>query len=609
MNMHRKQFSTLVGMAALAATLAFCGCGDGKTEGSASFGRPAGFTPMASQGVAFALGANLDKEQAFKIVDAYVDRLLTPILEKTINPEKIREAKDNIAKYKQDLFADAPEDMRDFLEKSGLRKADFRWAALTMEGPLDFSGTKTDLSGLSLAVATDLDVEKTIAAFQKDLAENGDDDLISFKKEAVAGETAWHIVPKEAEDARVWVSEKFRADPYLVSLDGRLVLVALSRETLEKQILLYRKGKGKGDAFEGFSAKTGDFARLQLSGIGDLISKTMSARDLRGISEVLPNGVEIVKRLKNINMDIKAEPDGTTRHSIVLEAASDNDAEKIRTCLTELLSKLKSEIASAANVPQAIMGLTAIKVEGSGSKVELRNIDAIAIVAGTLFPAISSATQNANTSAQAMKGRRLFQGIVMANVDREAMGLPAIWPRTVASEGANADDIADKAYRTAADYFRDLLDLSNYGTDKWAPYIEGADMALLGKDVGKGSTINLSALEWCVAANVTEEMPDYVPVLVSANFNPALLLRKWDGSTDGAKQLPIGLAAGATKTMFGDSAIVVVYKGGSAKVIKKRDLNYNNLYSRQSFDVTNTEQPLVYLTPKGIAEPVGNANF
>jgi len=606
--MHRKCFSTLVGVSTLAATLAFCGCGDGKTEESASFRRPAGFTPMARQGMAFAFGANLDKEQAFKIVDAYADRLLTPILE-TTNPEKIPEAKDNIAKYKQDLFADAPQDLRDFLEKSGLRKADFRWAALTMEGPLDFSGTKTDLRGLSLAVATDLDVEKTIAAFQENLAENGDDDLFSFTKEAVAGETAWRFGPKDSEDARAWVSEKFRADPYLASLDGRLVLVALSRETLEKQIRLYRKGEGKGNAFDGFSTKPGDFVRLRLSGIGDLISKAMSDRDLRGISEVLPNGVEIVKRLKNIDMDVKAEPDGTTRHSIVLEAASDNDAEKIRTCLTELLSKLKSEIASATNVPQAITGLTAIKVEGSGSKVEFRNIDAIAIVAGTLFPAISSAINAANTSAQAIKGRRLFQGIVMANVDREARGLPAIWPHTVASEGANADDIAGKAYRTAADYFRDLLDLSNYGTDKWAPYIEGADVALLGKDVGKGGTFNLGELEWCVVANVTEEMPDDVPVLVSANFNPALLLRKWDGSTDGAKQLPIGSASSATKTLFGDNAIVVVYKGGSAKVIKKRDLNYNNLYSRQPFDVTNAEQPLVYLTPKGVAEPVGNANF
>jgi len=560
---------------------------------------------MARQGVAFAIGVNLDKEQAFKIVDVYADRVLTPILE-TANPEEIREVKNNIAKYKQDLFADAPEDMRDFLEKSGLRKADFRWAALTMEGPLDFSGTKTDLSGLSLAVATDLDVEKAIAAFQKDLAKNGDDDLVSFKKEAVAGEKAWRIGPKDAEDAGDWVSEKFRADPYLASLDGRLVLVALSRETLEKQIRLYRNGEGKGDAFEGFSAKTGDFARLRLSGIGDLISKTMSDRDLRGISEVLPNGVEIVKRLKNINMDVKAEPDGTTRHSIVLEAATDNDAEKIRTCLTELLSKLKSEIASATDVPQAIMDLTTLKVEGSGNKVEFRNIDAIAIVAGTLFPAISSAINSANTSAQAIKGRRIFQEIVIANVERETHGLPAIWPRTVANEGANADDIAGKAYRTAADYFRDLLDLSNYGTDKWAPYLEGADVALLGKDVGKGGTFNLGELEWCVVANVTEEMPDNVPVLVSANFNPAFLLRKWDGRTDGTKLLPIGPASGATKTLFGDSAIIVVSKGGSAKVIKKRDLNYNNLYLRQPFDVTNAEQPLMYLTTKGVVEPVGN---
>ena len=55
--------------------------------------------------------------------------------------------------------------------------------------------------------------------------------------------------------------------------------------------------------------------------------------------------------------------------------------------------------------------------------------------------------------------------------------------------------------------------------------------------------------------------------------------------------------------MFGDRAIVVVRKGGMVDTIKKKYLTYDVLYRRQSFDLTNTNPPLVYLTPTGVAVP------
>ena len=58
--------------------------------------------------------------------------------------------------------------------------------------------------------------------------------------------------------------------------------------------------------------------------------------------------------------------------------------------------------------------------------------------------------------------------------------------------------------------------------------------------------------------------------------------------------------------MFGDKAIVVVYKGGSCRVIKKKYLNYDSIYGEE-FDTTHGEHPLVYLTPSGIAKPSGTA--
>ena len=112
-----------------------------------------------------------------------------------------------------------------------------------------------------------------------------------------------------------------------------------------------------------------------------------------------------------------------------------------------------------------------------------------------------------------------------------------------------------------------------------------------------GKDLNL----WCVAANVTDEMPDCIPVLISANFDPELLPSKWDGSSN--RKLTIDPAHGAAMSPWGDEMIVVIRKGGSTQVIKAKDLSYKSLFGEEAFDLTNADPPVVYLTPKGIATP------
>ena len=96
--------------------------------------------------------------------------------------------------------------------------------------------------------------------------------------------------------------------------------------------------------------------------------------------------------------------------------------------------------------------------------------------------------------------------------------------------------------------------------------------------------------------------PGNVPLLVTANFNPALLLRKWDGKTDADKILPIGPASGAFRSMFNDVAVVVAYKDSSVKRINAEELTYAAIYGKP-FDATTGNPPLAYLTPTGVAEP------
>ena len=310
--------------------------------------------------------------------------------------------------------------------------------------------------------------------------------------------------------------------------------------------------------------------------------------------------------LKNLDFDIASADDGTTAGTLVIEAGTDDDADKLRVLFNGLFAMAKMQLSRA---PEPMKGLAknvmATKIGGTANKVEIQNSDfVLGVGAGALFPAISSAMHNAQTSAQAIRGRNLFVGIIQANVDRAAHGLDEVWPRTSAAEGALASDIAGKAYSSATEYFSDLFDIANYGTEEWAPFVD-VDAATLGKDVVKGKTVDIGGLDWCIAANVNEPMDDTVPVLVSANFNPEYLLDKWDGITDGDKPLPIGPASGAAKSLFGDRAIVIIYKGGAASVIKKKDLNYNSIYQRQAFRVPEAPHPLAYLTPKGAARPTG----
>jgi hypothetical protein len=159
------------------------------------------------------------------------------------------------------------------------------------------------------------------------------------------------------------------------------------------------------------------------------------------------------------------------------------------------------------------------------------------------------------------------------------------------------------AFKSATEYFSHLFDIKKFGTAEWDPYVN-CDVGVLGKNAVEGKTLRAEEIEWCVAANVTDEMPDNIPVLVSANFNPKYLLRKWDRSMS-AGTLPIGPKSGAAKSLLGDKAIVVVYKGGASKVIKQKDLTYEALYNRQPFDLTKQEAQLLYLTPNGVVEPSG----
>ena len=113
-------------------------------------------------------------------------------------------------------------------------------------------------------------------------------------------------------------------------------------------------------------------------------------------------------------------------------------------------------------------------------------------------------------------------------------------------------------------------------------------------------------IQWCISCDFPVAKDDPVayariPMLVSANLNPAYLLRDWDGSKDADKVIPLGPKSGAEKSLFDDTCAVIVFNDGTAETIPAKELTYARIY-RRAFK----GPPLLgYLTVRGYVEPKG----
>ena len=132
-------------------------------------------------------------------------------------------------------------------------------------------------------------------------------------------------------------------------------------------------------------------------------------------------------------------------------------------------------------------------------------------------------------------------------------------------------------FKNATDFFKVLFDMKSYGKDGWAPYLSSVDMNALKLSTADNGRI----CDWIVAANVKDEFDDNIPVLISANVDPASLKTSYDGYD--SSPIPFGSEVGRTDIPWGNSAVIVIRKGGSVQTILKRYFTYDVLYNRQKF--------------------------
>ena len=224
-------------------------------------------------------------------------------------------------------------------------------------------------------------------------------------------------------------------------------------------------------------------------------------------------------------------------------------------------------------------------------------IGILGILMGALFPAISSAMLSAQTNALAMHGRNLFIGITQANVDRESHGRSSVWPKNKNKEEGQGDDIAYKGYSSSADdYFDDLFDMQNYGTTECSPYVDVDIKFVSGAGVSayKGNKSLKGCIAWKIVTDLTDDMPDIIPVLVSRNISTDNFIKS--SSQETISQTKQEQTDTTYTQPFGNKATVIIHKGGAAGVYKGRYQSLCDFYDKQTVTFTDGAQ-IDYLKP------------
>jgi hypothetical protein len=215
----------------------------------------------------------------------------------------------------------------------------------------------------------------------------------------------------------------------------------------------------------------------------------------------------------------------------------------------------------------------------------------------------TSAKLSAEMAAVATRGKDIYVGIVSANKDRENELLPPIWPKTYHESTNLTFDISCIAFKTSTEYFATLYDEEYLGTKNWKPWVSGFDYSkLAGAGVsekkGKGK-LQAKNNMWLIAANITEEDSDLIPVLITRNVDVKEIERlvNCGGATSDLNAL-IAVGKGAYKTPFGEKGCVLVRKSGGTFSIRTKYATLKYVFNSQELPPRDpSKPPIVYLMP------------
>ena len=189
----------------------------------------------------------------------------------------------------------------------------------------------------------------------------------------------------------------------------------------------------------------------------------------------------------------------------------------------------------------------------------------IGILAGLLFPAISSGLQSANATKIANNGKNVVTAITASNIEREGMSLGSVWPTTTSDfTGATVD------YTVAADsetYFADLIGSDAINDISYSVFSGAGVSAASDQTTFKQGDHNV----WSMIAGLDESAATDTPFLFTRNLN----ITKTNLADDKTSLKPLLVS---TTKPFGNALIVFVMKGTGVQKLSAKYLTNPKLF-------------------------------
>jgi hypothetical protein len=226
----------------------------------------------------------------------------------------------------------------------------------------------------------------------------------------------------------------------------------------------------------------------------------------------------------------------------------------------------------------------------------------LVMLALALFPVISGAIMKSNMMAVCERGRYIYVAITAANIEREPLGLPPVWPKSN-SLTTNVADISQLNFTNSTDYFWALYDGDRLGTTNHHPYVRGFDFSKLagaGVETYSGAgRLRPENNNWTIAKNIYEEMDDSIPIFVTRNLAAESLSSDVPEAAFWDKNRRL-LFDQQWDTPFGEKGVVLIRKGGGTYNLKAKYVTPRIFYNSTGFGMTppGSKSPrLRYLTP------------
>ena len=255
-----------------------------------------------------------------------------------------------------DLMKQAPGDAQEVIKELALDKVENKWVVVTLDA-LSADKIEKGEPDFAVAAATTLDLDKVVAVAQ------GKKQKID--KATIAGVPAYIVFEGEKPEA------------YMANLDKQLLLVANTSAGLEKQIALYRDGKGASADFGSFALGANDMIRLKIAKVGENVKKALPDPEmLKMVNQMVPDGDKIVLGMGAVELAIGASADGKNlKLALSIETAADADADKLatlaKTGLMALTAQLKQSAEKDADAKAAYDTLQTAKIESKGKVATL----------------------------------------------------------------------------------------------------------------------------------------------------------------------------------------------------------------------------------------------